>query len=212
MLTAQARYQDPLEPVSSSDYSAQLAQFSMVEQQVLTNELMQGLVDELGSSGTFDPLTWFGKDVLVETPFEFTGNPVTIDANPPFGADSMVLKVTDANGNTVLERELSVASGPVIWEGLDDDSNWVAPGTYSVVVESMSRGQIVSTDRNMVYQSVVETRDQGGQTLLVLDNGQTVATTDVVGLRETTDTPSQPQSYANASENYGSLQSYDNER
>ncbi|MEP0702358.1 MAG: flagellar hook capping FlgD N-terminal domain-containing protein, partial [Lentilitoribacter sp.] len=33
MLTAQARYQDPLEPIDSSEYAAQLAQFSMVEQQ-----------------------------------------------------------------------------------------------------------------------------------------------------------------------------------
>ena len=34
MLTTQARYQDPLEPLDSQEYASQLAQFSMVEQQV----------------------------------------------------------------------------------------------------------------------------------------------------------------------------------
>ena len=32
MLTAQAKDQDPLEPIDSTEYAAQLAQFSMVEQ------------------------------------------------------------------------------------------------------------------------------------------------------------------------------------
>ena len=48
MLTVQARYQDPLEPLSSSDYAAQLAQFSMVEQQVLTNDQLGNLAGLIG--------------------------------------------------------------------------------------------------------------------------------------------------------------------
>ena len=45
MLTAQARYQDPLEPIDSSEYASQLAQFSMVEQQVLSNDLLTSLTN-----------------------------------------------------------------------------------------------------------------------------------------------------------------------
>ena len=37
LLTAQLRNQDPLEPVNSTDFVAQLAQFSAVEQQVQSN-------------------------------------------------------------------------------------------------------------------------------------------------------------------------------
>ena len=44
MLTAQAKYQDPLEPLDSTEYAAQLAQFSMVEQQVQTNEQLLSLI------------------------------------------------------------------------------------------------------------------------------------------------------------------------
>ncbi|MEM9127629.1 MAG: flagellar hook capping FlgD N-terminal domain-containing protein, partial [Pseudomonadota bacterium] len=48
MLTAQARNQDPLEPLDSSQYASQLAQFSMVEQQVQTNDLLSSLSNALG--------------------------------------------------------------------------------------------------------------------------------------------------------------------
>ena len=50
MLTAQAKYQDPLEPIDNSEYAAQLAQFSMVEQQVTTNDLMEQMLSAFGTN------------------------------------------------------------------------------------------------------------------------------------------------------------------
>ena len=51
MLTAQMENQDPLNPMDSADYAVQLATFSSVEQQVLTNDLLQAMTLQLGSSG-----------------------------------------------------------------------------------------------------------------------------------------------------------------
>lgn len=48
MLTAQARYQDPLEPIDLTEYASQLAQFSMVEQQVKTNDMLSALSGQFG--------------------------------------------------------------------------------------------------------------------------------------------------------------------
>ncbi|WP_367648781.1 flagellar hook capping FlgD N-terminal domain-containing protein [Ruegeria arenilitoris] len=48
MLTIQARNQDPLKPLDASEYASQLAQFSMVEQQVQTNDLLSTLGQALG--------------------------------------------------------------------------------------------------------------------------------------------------------------------
>ena len=50
MLTAQARYRDPLEPIDSSEYTAQLAQFSMIEQQVLTDDTLAEPVGQTNGS------------------------------------------------------------------------------------------------------------------------------------------------------------------
>ena len=43
MLTTQLQNQDPLDPVKSEDFAVQLATFSGVEQQVLTNDLLESL-------------------------------------------------------------------------------------------------------------------------------------------------------------------------
>lgn len=50
MLTTQAKYQDPFELISFSKYAAQLVQFSMVEQQVQSNEILAHLTEQLGGS------------------------------------------------------------------------------------------------------------------------------------------------------------------
>jgi len=55
MLTAQAQYRDLLEPIGSSEYAAQLAQFSMVEQQVLTNDT---LAEPVGQMTGRDLVNW----------------------------------------------------------------------------------------------------------------------------------------------------------
>lgn len=60
MLTTQAKYQDPLEPIDSSEYAAQLAQFSMVEQQVQSNELLAHLTEQLGGSNMAGMANWIG--------------------------------------------------------------------------------------------------------------------------------------------------------
>ena len=44
LLTAQLQNQDPLAPMDSTQFTQQLVQFSQVEQQIRTNEQLEGLV------------------------------------------------------------------------------------------------------------------------------------------------------------------------
>ena len=45
LLTAQLKNQDPLSPVDSNEFTAQLTQMAGVEQQLLTNELLTALLE-----------------------------------------------------------------------------------------------------------------------------------------------------------------------
>ena len=47
LLTSQLKNQDPLSPVDSNQFTAQLTQMAGVEQQLLTNELLKSLVSPL---------------------------------------------------------------------------------------------------------------------------------------------------------------------
>ena len=50
MLTTQLKNQDPLDPMDSANFASQLAAFSSVEQQVLTNNHLETIQTHLGSS------------------------------------------------------------------------------------------------------------------------------------------------------------------
>ncbi len=65
MLTTQARNQDPLNPMDSSDYAQQLATFSGVEQQVRTNTLLESLAAQLGGGGLTQYASWVGMEARV---------------------------------------------------------------------------------------------------------------------------------------------------
>lgn len=49
MLTVQMQNQDPLNPIDSTEYAMQLATFSSVEQQVLTNDLLRQMMGGQGA-------------------------------------------------------------------------------------------------------------------------------------------------------------------
>ena len=103
MLTAQARYQDPLEPIDSTEYAAQLAQFSMVEQQVQTNDTLTALFAQMDSSNMASLAGWVGMEIRADTPVYFDGQPIAVSPGVAPTADAAYLVVTDTDGREVHE-------------------------------------------------------------------------------------------------------------
>ncbi|MEM6309069.1 MAG: flagellar hook capping FlgD N-terminal domain-containing protein [Pseudomonadota bacterium] len=184
MLTAQAEYQDPLEPIDNSEYAAQLAQFSMVEQQVTTNDLIQQMLSVLGANDMASAANWIGMEALVQGPAQFDGSPVTIAPNPPVTADQVTLIVTNAQGNEVQRQSMPLGAAPFEWDGRAADGSVLEAGEYSFKIESKSNGEVLVVDPALVYSRVTEARVDSGTTLLALDSGYLIAATNVLGLRE----------------------------
>tara|TARA_R110002110_G_scaffold168018_20_gene369254 strand:+ start:11961 stop:12662 length:702 start_codon:yes stop_codon:yes gene_type:complete len=184
MLTAQAKYQDPLEPIDSSEYAAQLAQFSMVEQQVLSNDLLSALTAQLGSGNMAQMTGWIGMEALSTAPAYFDGSPITINPNPAAVSDEVFLVVYDENGAEVQRNELPVSAEPVDWAGVSDDGTPFPPGLYSFEIESRADGEVILTDPVETYSRITEARVQDGQTVLILEGGAGVLASGVSGLRE----------------------------
>ncbi|MEM9781966.1 MAG: flagellar hook capping FlgD N-terminal domain-containing protein [Pseudomonadota bacterium] len=61
LLTTQLENQDPLQPIDSTEFVAQLAAFSSVEQQVRSNELLEGIADGLGAEAIASYASWIGQ-------------------------------------------------------------------------------------------------------------------------------------------------------
>lgn len=184
MLTTQAKYQDPLEPIDSSEYAAQLAQFSMVEQQVQSNELLARLTEQLGGSNMAGMADWIGMEARTAAPAYFDGAPITVTPSMPTGTDEMYLVAYDNTGAQVQRLALPVSNEPFQWAGVGDDGTPFETGTYALEIEARGQGELLSAAPAETYARITEARNETGTTVLVLAGGQTVPTTSITALRE----------------------------
>lgn len=184
MLTVQMENQDPLNPMDATDQAMQLATFSGVEQQVQTNQLLEGLGAQLGLMGLSDIAGWVGMEARVDAPAHFDGSPVTLVPSPPSTADKVELVVKNAVGSVVQRVEIPVSSDPIQWAGVDSDGAPFPPGNYSFEIISSSNGKLLSTDPVENYSKVTESRSEDGKLWLVLESGAKVDATAVKSLRD----------------------------
>lgn len=184
MLTAQAQYQDPLEPMDSSEYAAQLAQFSMVEQQTETNEILSSLTEQMGLANMAAMSGWVGMEARAAAPGYFDGSsPITVSPNPAAISDAVQLVVKDADGNELQRIELPVSADAYDWQGIDDDGAAFASGSYYFEVESIANGEVLLSETPEIYSNVAETQMQGSDVVLILEGGSAILASSVSALR-----------------------------
>lgn len=186
MLTTQARYQDPLEPLDSTEYSAQLAQFSMVEQQVQGNELLEAMAAQLGMSNMAAMSSWVGMEARAAAPAVFDGvNPVTVAPNPALVADSVKMTVKNEAGAVVDTIPMPKTAEPYEWNGVDSSGNLLPAGNYTFEVESYdAKGELIVAEQAEVYTRITETQMAGGDVVLITGSGQAILAASVTALRE----------------------------
>lgn len=183
MMTAQVKNQDPMNPMDSSEYASQLATFSSVEQQVLTNDLLKEMGAMLGGNALQQFGSWVGMDALARTPAQFTGEPVAFRPEYTAGADSATLLVRNSNGDVVQRLSLPVGQEEALWAGVDDQNNVYPSGNYRFEIESYKGEELMETNVAAVYSRVDEVRNEGDTVMVRLAGGAELATTQVNGLR-----------------------------
>jgi len=184
LLTAQLRNQDPLKPLDSTEFVAQLANFSSVEQQVKTNDALATIQQLLGGSNASGLASWVGTEVRVLKPVDFSGSPVEIYAAPHSAADSARLLVKNAAGETVQTLDLPLGEDVFEWAGVDSNGAPFTEGKYSFVVESYKDGSILETHPGSIYDEVREARLEAGRIVLVFADGTLMLADDVSAIRK----------------------------
>ncbi len=184
MLTVQMQNQDPMNPIDSADYAMQLATFSGVEQQVLTNQLLQAMQGNFGVMNMAQLAGWVGQEARVAADIQFDGRgSVTLAPNPAATADNAVLIVRNAEGQLVSRETIPVSSAPYEWLGGDASGNPLPAGRYSLLLESSRDGEVLRTDPVEYYGRVMEVRGGSGGTAIVLEGGVEVSADAVTALR-----------------------------
>lgn len=178
MLTVQMQHQDPLNPVESTEYAVQLATFSTLEQQALTNKILQSFQSNEAATPIGALQDWVGLEVSAKMPVVYSGEPIKIEV-PEAGehVDGMLV-MRDSNGVVV-------------------DQNWIAPGEtmvkwmpqsghkgpYTAEIQFVENGEVIGTTQPFIRASVKEAVWQSGQTELIFDGEVSIPSTQIAAAR-----------------------------
>lgn len=183
LLTTQMRNQDPLKPMESTEFVAQLASFSAVEQQIRTNERLDGIYGAL-AGGTADGLAaWIGREVRAPGKADYAGQPLEVGITPVEGADRAILVVRNDFGQEVARRAVSATADVVTWDGADGLGTPLPHGRYELTVESYTGEVLRGTQEGQVFARVGEVRIEGDGPVLLTEGGGRVPLDAVTGVR-----------------------------
>lgn len=184
MLTTQMQNQDPTDPIESSDYAAQLANFSQVEQQVKTNDLLTSISGTLGLSGLSQYANWVGKEVRAVAATNFDGaTPISAFGSANVNADQAILIVENSAGQEISRTSVPTSESEFEWDGKNDNGETMPMGIYTLKLESYEKGSLLSTESLATYNRVVEARAIGSAVEFVLETGALISSGGVSALR-----------------------------
>ena len=183
LLTTQLRNQDPLNPAESTEFVAQLASFSGVEQQVRANDQLGKIYEALGGGASSGLAAWIGTEVRAAAQASFSGAAVPILATPVEGADRAVLAVKDDFGKTVAQVDVSPTATSLSWDGKNALGESQPYGLYSFEIESYKNGEKLAARPGEVFAKVTEVRIEDGEPVLMLEGGARTAVGSVTALR-----------------------------
>ncbi|HSO59532.1 MAG TPA: flagellar hook assembly protein FlgD [Desulfobacterales bacterium] len=144
LLTTQLQNQDPLNPTDSTEFTAQLAQFSSLEQLSNVNETLNTLKLYQASINNAQAVGFIGKDIVASgNSIEMKGGqPVSCDYEIPAAAKSVVVTIYDATGNFVRDYQITALGAgqqSLTWDGRDRNGNTVADGAYTFEVQAVDQ-------------------------------------------------------------------------
>ncbi len=141
LLVAQLQHQDPLQPMENTEFVAQLAQFSSLEQQISTNDNLSLL--QIGQSAMTNSQVagLIGKEVEAKGGVvQLTKpGPASLNFSLPSPAKDVSIKIMDSRGNLIRTIKMSNKSSglnAVTWDGKDSMGNAMSAGTYTLEMKA----------------------------------------------------------------------------
>lgn len=167
LLVTQMKNQDPTNPMDNQQLTAQMAQFSSLEQLMNINSGLTNLLSASNSTTSAQALSLIGKEVTVQghNTYVTGGKAGSISMALPDNASAVKITVEDQNGNvvrTITSGAMPSGSQGVQWDGKSDTGATLPDGVYSYSVEAKD-----SSGKNMD----VTTYAKGIATTISFDKG-----------------------------------------
>lgn len=172
LLTTQLKNQDPTAPLDTNQFTQQLVQMTGVQQQLLSNELLQTLVGQSsGSQGVTGAVGMIGKTVeAANSNATLTDGKAKWSYNLAGAASNATLTISDASGKAVwtgTAPDLSSGTHGFTWDGKTTDGTQLANGgTYSLSIAATNANGAAVAGKAVVSGVVTAATNVNGVVML----------------------------------------------
>jgi len=186
LLVAQMENQDPLNPMEGTEFTAQLAQYSSLEQLYNVNDNLNSISDGQTGLSNLAALDFIGKEIYVD------GNELTLaEGAATSGGISLessaecTVNILDINGQMVKSLPLGNLDAGIHrfdWDGLDENGDTLTDGIYTFEVSAVGAdGQKLNT-KALMFGTVDRVTLEDGSPMLYVGN-RSVAGSEVKDIR-----------------------------
>lgn len=140
LLVTQLQHQDPLNPSDPTEFTAQLAQFSSLEQLFAVNSNLDQLSTSNAELEKLSALSLIGTEIVAQgNDFQFGNDPVELGYRLDSAATQATVYVQGENGQTVATldvTDLTAGEHYITWNGTDKYGQVVPPGSYNLFISA----------------------------------------------------------------------------
>lgn len=183
LLVAQLQAQDPLDPQSAEDFSAQLAQFSSLEQMTNVNANLEQIQKFEQAVNNSSLVNLIGKSI--NAPGNridlSSGDVKTLNFSIADEAAQVEVDIFDGAGEKVTTLRLGnlgPGGNQAVWNGKNAEGNAVQPGVYTFQVNAESLNGDEVAAQTFISGKITDVifEDGGAQALI---NGQKISVSEI---------------------------------
>ena len=184
LLITQLQNQDPLNPTDSTEFTAQLAQFSSLEQLSNVNNNLEQMQNFQASTNNSQAVSLLGKEITANGNFLqlAAGEPVGFDLSLSGDAATVMATVYDSSGGFVKSFEsqnMVAGQHTLFWDGMDKNGNPAVDGSYTVeILAADADGHDIKTET--FFTGLVDKVTFENNTPFLISGDQKIAVGDVI--------------------------------
>ncbi|MFA6596755.1 MAG: flagellar hook capping FlgD N-terminal domain-containing protein [Ignavibacteriaceae bacterium] len=181
LMMAQMKYQDPMNPMDNTAFTAQLAQFSSLEQlsninTSLTQSINANLMLATSVNNTMSA-TLIGKEAkLSTTTIQKNGqDSATLGYTLPGEAVSATVSIYNESGalvKTIENASTSKGDNKLSWDFSDNQGNTLPDGNYTFSVQATGSNGVDMSVTNFIYGQISGVKFTDAGTKLIVNNSE----------------------------------------
>jgi flagellar basal-body rod modification protein FlgD len=185
MLTTQMTHQNPLSPMDTHEFTAQLVQFSQVEQLMNMSQSVEKSLGFQESGNLLAAAQMIGRDIRARTAtLRLEGGQAPLSYELPAARQAATLVISDSSGTPVMRKTVPATAGrhDLVWDGRDQNGLLRADGVYGVHLVTQDTAGQTETIPIVADVRVLSVRREAAGVSVVTESG-TVALGDITEMR-----------------------------